>query len=285
MRSELVRKAASEINSTIVMHPRFESAYKGILDIIETANYVDLPYGATVVAPSGCGKTALIKTISRAIPSSSLLGDDMRAVSVAAEANAALGHFVAKLLKQLGYPATIRASTLYDQSLIIAEALRTRGVKVLFLDEFQHVCRGKRTLSAAGITDWIKQLADEGGVVVVLLGTRELKPLIELNDQLASRAPAHFELREFERNEEWIGLLQQLSVNVKTFDISSIHQDFYKPLHAASHGALRPLKQLLVASTKAAIEAGKTALDKDSLRFGYQKTFGVDARMPNPFEA
>jgi hypothetical protein len=283
MSQALAAKVAREINSTIVMHPRFENAYQGILKIINTAILIDLPFGATVIAPSGCGKTALMTCIARAIPSSHLLQDDMRSVNVAAEANATVGHLVGKLLRKLGYPAAIRASTLYEQSSLISSALRERGVKVLFIDEFQHVCRGKRNLSATAITDWIKQLADDGGVVVILLGTRELRPLAEMNDQLSSRAPAHFELREFERNEEWVGLLKEISTNVKSFDLSTIHSEFYKPLHAVTRGTLRPLKQLLIASALVAIEAGKTILDKASLAIGHDLVFGSDPHTANPF--
>jgi|GEM_PF-2903436 len=282
MSKELIRKVTNEINATIIMHPRFEQAYQGLLDIIDTASYGDLPFGATVIAPPGCGKTALTKAVARAIPSCELLKDDLRSISVTAEANAALGHFVKKLLKQLGYPTTVRASTLYDQSSIIAAALRERGVKVLFLDEFQHVCRGQRSLSAAAITYWIKQLADEGGVVVILLGTRELKPLTEMNDQLGSRAPAIFELREFQYNDEWIGVLKQFAVQIRSFNCEVI-TELAKPIRAATHGTLRTLKQLLLTSTKAAIESNKSALDQESLCIGFARAFGTDSRTPNPF--
>jgi hypothetical protein len=282
---ETIKRAIAEINSTIVMHPRFAQAYDGILNIIEMASLTDMPFGATVTAPPGCGKTALVKTLSRAIPSSQLLGDDMRSVSVAAEANASQGHFVSKLLKQLGYPAVIRASTLYDQTSIIGDALRERNCKVLFLDEFQHVCRGNRTLSAAGILDWVKQLADAASVVVVMLGTRELKPLNEMNDQLGSRAPAHFDLGEFQRNEEWVGLLRRFAADVKVIDLKPLHTELYKPLHTATNGVLRPLKQLLVMSVKCALQADKDQIDLVSLHDGYQMLFGSSARRPNPFES
>jgi type II secretory pathway predicted ATPase ExeA len=266
------------------MHPRFKKAYDGILQIIHMASLAALPFGATVIAPSGCGKTALMTSIARAITNDDSLSDNIRSVSVAAEANATVGHLVKKLMRELGYPATVRASAVYEQSSLIASALRERGVKVLFIDEFQHVCRGKRNLSAAGITDWIKQLADDGGVVVILLGTRELKPLIEINDQLSSRAPAHFELKEFDRNVEWAGLLKGLSENVKSYDLSTIHSTFQKSLHVATRGALRPLKQLLMASAGVAIEAEKSALDKASLMIGYERVFGPDSLAANPFQ-
>jgi hypothetical protein len=284
MSKSTAAKVAREINNTIVMHPRFQKAYDGILRIIDTASLAEIPFGATVSAPSGCGKTSLMKSIQRGIPSSTLLHDGVSSLCVAAEANTSIGHLVSKLLRQLGYPTAIRASTLHEQSALVSSAIRERAVKAIFIDECQHIFRGKRTLSAAAITDWIKQLADEAGVVVVMFRTRELGPLEQANEQLSSRAPAHFELREFDLNEEWVGLLRQISNGVTAIDISSIHTDSYKLLHKATRGALRPLKQLLIAGSVHAALVGKRSLDRESLAAGYAQVFGADPHRPNVFE-
>jgi len=283
MQHKLTIKVAKEIDATIVMHPRFQKAYDGILSIIQTASLVNIPFGATVTAPSGCGKTALMKIIQRGIPTATLLHDGISSLSVAAEANTSIGHLVSKLMRQLGYPTTIRASTIHEQSTLLSSALRERGVKAIFIDECQHIFRGRRTLSAAAITDWIKQLSDEAGVVVIMLGTRELRPLEEANDQLSSRAPAHFELQQFALDDDWVGLLKQIASEVKSFNLKSIYTDFYKNLHKATRGAIRPLKQLLIASAVGAILAGKSDLDKESLAYGHMQVFGTDPHSPNVF--
>lgn len=276
-------KVAKEIEATIVMHPRFQNAYEGIMKIVNTASLVDIPFGATVSAPSGCGKTALMKIIQRSLPNSSILQDGISSLSVAAEANTSIGHLVSKLMRQLGYPSSVRASTIHEQSTRLSSSVRELGVKAIFIDEAQHIFRGRRTLSAAAITDWIKQLTDEAGVVVIMLGTRELAPLEQANDQLHSRAPAHFELREFELNDDWVGLLRQIAYQVKLYDLSSIHTDYYRQLHRATRGALRPLKQLLIASAVQSVTEEKSKLDIDDLANGYLQIFGTDPRSRNPF--
>lgn len=283
MKQEQVIRAAKEIDNAIVMHPRFRLAYDGIFKIIEMASVVSVPIGATVTAPSGCGKTALIHTIQRSMSSGGILTSGPKCLSMAAEASATVGHLVAQIMRQLGYPTTIRASTLHEQSELLASALRERGIVAIFLDESQHIGRGRRTLMAAAITDWIKQVADRSGVVFIMLGTPELRPLRETNDQLGSRAPAHFELKAFDLNEEWVGLLKQLSTEVRSFDISSVVTTFYRQLHRVTGGALRPLKQMLIASTLAAHRLGKTALDKECLAAGHEQVFGPDPHIPNPF--
>jgi hypothetical protein len=107
--------------------------------------------------------------------------------------------------------------------------------------------------------------------------------LEEANDQLSSRAPAHFELQQFALDDDWVGLLKQIANEVKSFNLKSIYIDFYKNLHKATHGAIRPLKQLLIASAVGAILAGKSHLDKESLAYGYMQVFGTDPHSPNVF--
>lgn len=284
MKQEQATRAAREIDNAIIMHPRFRLAYEGIHRIIEMASLVNVPVGATVTAPSGCGKTALIRTIQRSVSSEGILTSGPKCLSLAAEANATVGHLVSQIMRQLGYPATIRASTLHEQSELLASAIRERGIVAILLDESQHIGRGRRTLMASAITDWIKQVSDQGGVVFIMLGTPDLRPLRETNDQLGSRAPAHFELKAFELNEEWVGLLKQFSMEVKSFDVSPAHTSFYRQLHHVTGGALRPLKQLLIASTLAAHRLGKASLDKDCLAAGHEQVFGPNPHIPNIFK-
>lgn len=279
-----VAKIAQEINSTIVMHPRFRLAHDGIINIIETSNISGIPLGATVTAPSGCGKTALVKSIQRSLPSREISPEHSTVLAISAEANTNVGNIVSKLMRQIGYPTVIRTSTIHEQSSLLSSAMRQRGIRAIFIDESQHILRGKRTLSAAAITDWIKQISDDAGIVIVMLGTPDLGMIENTNDQLGSRAPAHFELREFERNDHWLGLLKQLAKTVTSFDLSPIYSNFHKPLHEASGGALRPLKQLLIASTIYAASMEKKVLDRDSLCYGHRQVFGPDSRRNNWFD-
>lgn len=102
----------------------------------------------------------------------------------------------------------IRGNRISDQSLNLIAALKERAIRVLFIQDFQHLYRGERDRSAAGITDWLKQLVEEAGVVIVLFGTPELGDLGQLNAQLHSGSPARYRLSRFDRNDEWIAFLQ-----------------------------------------------------------------------------
>lgn len=283
MPKKLIAAITAEINATIVMHPAFKKAFDGILKLIHLNSLSEVPFGGSVIAPPGCGKSSLIKCIKQHFPDSSLFQEGSSCLSVSAEANTNIGHLVSKLMKQLGYQTIVRASTLYEQSALLAEALKERKVIAVFIDESQHISRGKRTLSAAAITDWIKQLSDASGVVIIMLGTRDFIPLSQSNDQLSSRAPAAFSMSEFQCDEIWQGLLKQFAEAVKSFDLTPTYKKFSKKLHKATAGTPRTLKQLLIASSIAGLQAGKKVLDQESLKHGYDQVFGNNPQIGNMF--
>ncbi|MBW9335671.1 AAA family ATPase [Herbaspirillum sp. RU 5E] len=282
MNNEKILDAARQINSTIVMHEKFEQVYKGIMNLIYLNSLSDTAYGGVVIAPSGCGKTSLIKLVQQNITSQESIQKGAMCLSVAAGANTNIGQLISQLMKQLGYQTIIRASTISEQSALLAATLKERRVIAIFIDESQHISRGRRTLSAASITDWLKELRDASGVVIVMMGTREFTPLGASNDQLASRSPATFSLSEFPYDKSWIGLLTKIAKEVSAFDLSPV-TTFSKKIHKATNGVPRTLKQLLIASTSAGIQSGKTILDAESLRAGYSSVFGTIHQTENIF--
>ncbi|WP_044528852.1 ATP-binding protein [Herbaspirillum sp. B65] len=275
-------KAARQINAIIVMHHQFKQAYDGIIDLIHLNQLSDICYGGVVIAPSGCGKTSLIKLVQQKIAEDDAVPEGAVCLSIAAGANTNIGQLISNLMKQLGYQTIVRTSTISEQSSLLARTLRERSVIAVFIDESQHISRGKRTLSAAAITDWLKELRDASGVVIMMMGTREFVPLSASNDQLASRAPASFSLSEFQNDESWKGLLLKISQDVTEFDLKPI-TTFARKLHKATNGVPRTLKQLLIASTYAGMSSGKTAIDADSLKIGYASVFGNNPQQENIF--
>jgi type II secretory pathway predicted ATPase ExeA len=282
MNEKNIVKAARQINSIIVMHEQFKQAYDGIVKLIYLNRLSDVCYGGAVIAPSGCGKTSLIKLIQQKLAGDNTISKGAICLSIAAGANTNIGQLISNLMRQLGYQTVVRASTISEQSSLLAATLKERNVIAIFIDEAQHISRGKRTLSAAAITDWLKELRDASGAVIMLMGTREFIPLAESNDQLASRAPATFSLSEFQNDENWEGLLVKISNEVTAFDLSPA-TTFARKLHKATNGVPRTLKQILIASTYAGMSTGKTVLDVESLKTGYASVFGNTPQQENAF--
>jgi energy-coupling factor transporter ATP-binding protein EcfA2 len=275
--------ACRELADCIVLHSRFGEALNGIQQLVTQADLSGLPFGATVVGESGSGKTTLMAALQRYIPAQDLLGERPSALCISAQSCPTIGDLLGKLIRLLGFPAAIRGNRISDQSLNLIAALKERCIKVLFIQDFQHLYRGERDKSAAGITDWLKQLVEDAGVVIVLFGTPELGDLGQLNAQLHSRSPARYRLAPFERNEEWVAFLQGMAQRCKAIDWTPIHQRYERELHIVSAGLLRPLKQVLSAAATVLIRDGGTELTPAVFGAAHQMVFGTDSATPNPF--
>jgi hypothetical protein len=69
----------------------------------------------------------------------------------------------------------------------VESAFRSRGVRVLLVDEAQHLGKMASGRRLQDQTDTLKALAKSTGTFVVLLGTYELIPLLELSGQVVRR--------------------------------------------------------------------------------------------------
>ncbi len=275
--------ACRELSDCVVLHPRFKEALTGIQQLVTQADVSGLPFGATVVGDSGSGKTTLMAALQRFVPAQDLLGERPSALCLSAQSCPTIGDLLGKLIRQLGFPAAIRGNRISDQSLNLIAALKDRNIKALFIQDFQHLYRGARDKSAAGITDWLKQLVEDAGVVIVLFGTPELGDLSHLNPQLHSRSPARYRLTRFERNDEWIAFLQGMALRCKSIDWAPIHQRYERELHIVSDGLLRPLKQVLTAAATIFIRDELQELNSGVFAAAHQMVFGTDSSVPNPF--
>jgi len=276
--------ACRELSDCVVLHPRFKEALNGIQQLVTQADLSGLPFGATVIGDSGSGKTTLMAAIQRHIPAQDLLGERPSALSISAQSCPTIGDLLGKLIRLLGFPAAIRGNRISDQSLNLIAALKERAIRVLFIQDFQHLYRGERDRSAGGITDWLKQLVEEAGVVIVLFGTPELGDLGQLNAQLHSRSPARYRLSRFERNDEWIAFLQGMAQRCRSIDWAPIHERYERELHIVSTGLLRPLKQVLSAAATILIRDGGAELNPAVFAAAHQMVFGTDSSVPNPFQ-
>lgn len=282
MNPKSIAHIARQVNATLVMHQQFQEAYDGILELIHLNSLSDVSFGGVVIAPSGCGKSSLIKLVQQSLATDSRVPTGSMCLTVSAGANTSVGQLVSDLMKQLGYQTVVRTSTIADQSALLATTLKERKVVAVFIDESQHISRGRRTLSAAAITDWIKVLRDTAGIVIVMMGTREFIPLGDSNDQLASRAPATFTMSEFKHDASWSGLLLRIAQEVSSFDFMPV-TTFTKQLHKMTNGVPRTLKQILIASAASGLKSKKTSLDQDCLKEGFHSVFGNSTDAENIF--
>lgn len=279
-----IEQIIDNINSITVLHTQFKAALDGLSELIEQSYRSGIPLGASVVAPSGSGKTHLIKTIERIFSKKTDLLDPSSAVIViSAPSSPTIGSIIDRILQQLGHPPGIRTTRLQDlRQNILMLALRDRGVRVLIIDEFQHIFRGNRTIVASEITDVLKEISDKTGIPILVFGTDELGDLSHIDAQFATRVPARFQIRPFSRGEEWLGFLKAFHEQCVMINLSCM-STLSRQLHAASSGSPRTLNFLVIAAVRIAIAESNEVVSKFHFFAAFSIVFGTSTQMKNPF--
>lgn len=283
MNESIKRQALEQIGRAIVMHKQFQAAHGAILNLVNMAQASKTPFGATVLGPPGTGKSTLAATVMQAIQSTDLLGERRQALYLSVQATPSVGQIIGSMLTALSFPPTIRPARVYDQSTDLLNALRERRIKLVFLNEGQHLTARLRTRSTETITDYMKLVIEETNIVIVVLATATFGHLKDINEQLYSRAPAYFSLEAFRCDDDWTALLQALSTECTAMRLDIIHGPLKRAVHKATGGLLRPLKQLLISAVSQAADRGLAALDHESLEAAFNLIFNGGRGLHNPF--
>lgn len=163
---------------------------------------------------TGSGKSALLKEFCRG---RLLVEEELRDCRpivylevVAKPTRKAMMHLLLAELKAF-VPRNMPEASL---TLHVTRILRAMGVRMLILDEAQHLFDRESRKFAYDTADWVKGLAN-AGISVVLAGLPETADVYVINDQLRRRSFDAKELRPFDLDDEdgsegWTEVLEDL---------------------------------------------------------------------------
>ncbi|MFF7058094.1 TniB family NTP-binding protein [Achromobacter spanius] len=283
--------AGSALADVIVPHPAFEGVLQYVLNAIQVGNQAGIFTGVRVTAPAGGGKTLLM----------SYLGDILRRglsdtgsvplISASLKEDPSVSQIQGDLLAKFSYAmaSSIQRSrgraNNNDVNQILVSAIKHQGVKVVVLDEFQHVYYSSGTKVATPVIDWLKRLINATGVPVVLLGTEMMDSLGAIDPQLTSRVPVAVKLAHFRLGPEWLGFLKGLADTCKATDLTPSYKnkEWAGAIFRATSGSPRLLKALLVQAVLLAVEKEKPSLSAELLRQAYSLQTGASSNEENPF--
>lgn len=192
------------------------------------------------------------------------------------------------LKKLLRVPtATGRLANLTDR---IEAQMKRQGVELLILDEFQHLAEAGAEKTRSQTADWIKGLAKETKVPIVLVGMPSLADVIKANAQLASITPLRRGLGDFKYDSDRgrDALLAFLAEIDQIFPFNA-RSGFARPemaekLYGASGGNPRFLCRLLQWAAKSAIADKAKCVGDEHLEWAYNKFGGLGGIVDeNPF--
>ncbi|CAN7715734.1 TniB family NTP-binding protein [Variovorax sp. LjRoot175] len=157
--------------------------------------------GVWLFGAAGAGKSTALKEACRRLSARPGLRSTRSALLITLLPGPTMYSIVRQLLLALDYPIS-SSRTFVERVDVLFEAIRSAHVRVIFIDEVQHVCEGNRVAHLREIRDFLKRLVDETNVCLILAGIESAKPLQKSDEQLASRISGELTLRfDFKGNE------------------------------------------------------------------------------------
>lgn len=177
-----------------------------------------------------------------------------------------------------------------DLTYQLKSLLRGCSVRLVILDEVNHLVDRGGVKTHHNIGDWIKRLSDDVRVPFVLAGIPRAEQLLATNDQLRSRFGEVVRIQPFsiehpEAEKQFRGVLKSFGAQMTglpSIDLS--HPQMAQPFAFATAGRLRAIRKLLVRAVHLAFEQPVPRLTMAVLAQAFSETIypgGPDER--NPF--
>src|SRR5436190_13207705 len=138
---------------------------------------------ALLVGESGCGKTTLIRDF---VARKNRAGGP-RVLYALLPVPCTIKGTTSELLRRLGDPLCDRTSTTSRNTARIVHQLHEQDIRLLIIDETQHLIDHDRDKILRQTTDWIKTLLDEARTPVLCVGLPNSLDVIKSNKQLERR--------------------------------------------------------------------------------------------------
>jgi hypothetical protein len=140
--------------------------------------------------PTRVGKSEVIKTLLRLHPESVIAGvRQMPMIRVGSTGRPTRRSLPEKLLEALGSRRYGHASS-EELTSRACELLSIVNTRVIVFEEMQHIVEQGSQASAREAADWLKVLAEEMNVSLILTGTPVAREMLASNEQLRDRAEA-----------------------------------------------------------------------------------------------
>lgn len=173
----------------------------------------------------------------------------------------------------------------------LVQNLKTCQTRFYILDEFQHLVDPKKEKTHATVRNWVKDLMNESKVPIILVGTEDLLPLLEGDEQIERRFRRRCSLTEFSLNNDYLKVLVffvkrlkdhcslQPSAELKT-------SQFGQRMYAATAGNMCATKDLFVEAADLALRGKSAEISGEHFKQAFERIQIARALVPeglNPF--
>lgn len=279
------------VEQIYISYPRLEAVIKKIEHCHRHSKLSAEPECLLITGETGAGKTTLYKRYEQRFPRRVTEdGTIVPVLSVSIPVPATVKSMVTTLLVVLGDPAAEKG-TVVNQTLRLKRLLEGCGVDLIILDEFQHFIDKDSKKILQNVSDWLKDLLNEAGIPVVLIGMPNSEEILEANKQLKRRFAARESLDPFGWGDtpgeqlEFRKFLKVLDGRLPLLERSQLADtDTAYLIYCATGGMVASVMKLVRRATAIAIERGSEKLSLEILGQAYDERLAADdPERDNPF--
>ncbi|WP_394340987.1 TniB family NTP-binding protein [Photobacterium leiognathi] len=243
-----------------------------------------------VFGASGVGKTTVIKKyLSQHKRESEIRGDIIPVLHIELPDNAKPVDAARELLLEMGDPLALYDTDLARLTKKLTDLIPLVGVRLIIIDEFQHLVEEKSNRVLTQVGNWLKMILNKTKCPIVLFGMPYSKLVLEANSQLHGRFSIQFELRPFSYEEgkgTFKKFLEHLDKALPFEKQAGLaEENLQKKLYAFSQGNMRSLRNLIYQASIEAIDNQHTTITEEDFVFASKLTSGdKPITWQNPFD-
>lgn len=258
----------------IVQYPGFKHLYKCMMACIELTELTGEPNCMSLEGMSGVGKSTLVKAVANDFHNRNGDSQGMNSVLyVVTPAPATIKGLQATILEGLEDPEYSKGSTA-DLNARILQYLKNREVKLVILDEIQHL-RAIRRANDEHVSDWFKVLIKKSEIPFVIVGLDgTIESLLQNSTQLSRLFARRETLNPFLNSKigrkEFAGFVM-LAMKGNGIQIDGIDQnEFMRRLHYCTRGVVGNIINLLQEASRLARYEGSPTVNVATLKLAYE---------------
>lgn len=282
-------KIARSIGRAFIQFDHVKAILEKLRDLVETDFDMGEPDILFIVGDPGTGKTWLAKRFAADYPRREHdTFTNVRVLLVSVPAKCSLKRLPGAILEALGSPLW-NVGDEEQRSHQLETLLKKCGVKLVILNEANHLIDRGKAKSHYLLADWIKLISERAGVPFVLVGIPRLKVLLDVNEQLADRVREVVTIEPFgvdaRCKNQMITALQSFDLLLDGIDrIPLADPENARLFTFATAGRLRRIRRMLVESVHVASEMPSPRIDLPVLaRVFREHIFKGAADARNPF--
>ncbi len=255
------------------------------------------PHCIALEGQTGVGKTTLLKSYANKFPAEqSQLGLIWPVFYVLTPSPVTVKAMVSSMLEQLGDPAPYRGTLPHLTSRLINFLIRCE-VKLVILDDIQHIIDVDRDRIVYSVSDWLKYIIKESGVAFVIVGiTGKVSRILDANSQLSRLFAFREELRAFHWRPEiqddsetldYVSFVLSVEKELnRPFSDQITRTELLKRLHYATGGVIANLMNLLRYAVYIAIKDNSDQITLAMLEYAFNRRLSAHMKgRSNPFAA